>query len=109
MPKIEVGQIEDWGRWKLRPTHAKIFKDAFPIEPKSRMSDLRIKTPWRGIVSTYNPKSGATELRSCDENGSITAINHEFIHYLLHKFFGIRCCFQFDNIGKIINDRLYCS
>lgn len=64
--------------------------------------DIKIKEPELASGACYDPETGEmTILKSTEDRYWLcTSINHEFMHYLLHRLVGIRCCYQYDSISS---------
>lgn len=94
--------LENWGEFNLCVKCLKIY-EALPKKPPSEISDIKIFEPALGHRASYNARTGDTKLMTIHENDALVCINHEFIHYILHKLISIRCSYQFDNFEKEVD------
>ena len=103
-----IRKTEKWGPYMICEECAKLLNKKYKNKPKSDISDLKIESPIYGSSASYNPLTGETKLRDSrafkrSQDIVFELVNHEFVHFLLHKMFGIRCCYQFDAVDEIVD------
>ena len=95
-----VRKVEDWGQFNIcKKCAEKTIKEKGDKTEKA--FDMEIQEPRMIGGAQYDPKEARLIFRTKEEPTLYTwedLIIHEFIHYLLHKHIGLRCCYQFDNI-----------
>jgi len=109
MPKCsqcekEFEKLESWGYLKLCESCAKKYREHWPKRPKGKISNVEIDKPRIVGGAQYVPDSGNTRIRgSNDGNQLFETLNHEVIHFVLHKLIDFRCCYQYDSIQEEID------
>jgi len=103
--EFRFNELENWGHVTLCPECVKYYISELPEKQKSRHMELKIKNPLSGRRAEYDPKKGNLVF-----TGSVTyhdaaevIINHEFMHYILHKRVGLKTCYQYDCISDEID------
>jgi len=97
-------ELESWGLTQLCPSCADDYRDEFPSKIKKSFSDIKIEKPKSGSNAQYAPKTGLTEFTTMTSPNIPEIINHEFMHFILHKMIGIQCCYQYDSIEDHIDE-----
>lgn len=96
-------ELESWGTQQLCQKCVKDYVGDFPTQPPSNMSDVSFEKPKNSGYACYNPHTGTTELTNPKVGRIAETLNHEFMHFILHRDFGIRCCYQYDSIYDVVD------
>lgn len=96
-------ELESWGTQQLCPKCVKDYESDFPRKPPANMSDITFEKPKMSSYACYNPYTGETELTNPVVKHIVETINHEFMHFILHRDYGLRCCYQYDSIYQVVD------
>lgn len=99
-----VKSLENWGIINLCKDCVKYYKKELPKTPPINRGSIKIEKPKKGCWGTYNPTTGEIEFTDKESNQPFEGtINHEFMHYLLHRLMSLRCCYQYDNVKQVVD------
>ena len=98
----ESKKLQSWGLFMFCPKCVGHIKKEFPDKTQKKRSEIRLKPP-RGRGGAYDPSTRSTLIYEAKEEDVLLIINHENIHFALHRLFGVRCCYQYDSVYEVVD------
>ena len=110
----ESDELENWGIIDYCPVCVRWVTKYFPWNIDKDISDIKLLTPdeydktlpkvyYEMTRAGYYIMSGMTVIHDFDEKNIFEIINHEFMHFVFHKLFGLRCSYQYDNVDETVD------
>jgi len=104
MCKSESEHLENWGQLGMicQDCIKRVYVE-YPEKPKKNRADINIAEPKLGSAGSYWPNTSIIVLRDLAQFCLESTINHETIHYMVHKTEGLQATYQYDNVAQIID------
>ncbi len=96
--------LENWGQYALCKRCVKKYRDDFPETSTTDEVEIKFipKLSNNGAAG-YHPRLNSIIFFSVSEERTLEVINHEVMHWVLHKYRGLKTTYQYDNIHKTVD------
>ena len=103
--KTECKDLENWGQTTLCPNCVEIMKKNHPNKTRRNPELSFFPQIWSGGAA-YHPSLIKVLFFHIIEEETLRAVNHEYLHWVIHKTDGLKSTYQFDNVASEV-DKYY--